>query len=264
MKPIHEMTAADVQPLQWVVSDIDGTLTRDGRMCADTLSALATVRQAGMSIVLATGRSAGMGQSLAMYLPYIMGVVCENGALFFDAANPRKPVMLRGGLRSSAHIRQLEAAFARLRAVYPQLNRAEDDDFRHTEIAMLRDASFSAADIRHMAEIVSEFDLAITYSSIHIHIMGTGVDKWSMIEKLAGRYGLDAAGRQVLTIGDSVNDAALFDPASVECSVGVAQVTRYRDILGGRMPRFVTPSEGVDGFMEMARTLREFSKERPM
>ena len=172
--------------------------------------------------------------------------------------------MLRGGLRSSAHVRQLEAAFARLRNVYPQLDRAEDDDFRHTEIAMLRDASFSAADIRHMAEIVAEYDLAITYSSIHIHIMGNNVDKWSMIEKLAGRQSLDAPGQQVLTIGDSVNDAALFDPAHVDCSVGVAQVIRYREALGACVPRFVTPSEGVDGFMEMVQTLRAFSNERPV
>ena len=41
MKPIQEMTAADVQPIRWVVSDIDGTLTKDGPMCADTPSALA-------------------------------------------------------------------------------------------------------------------------------------------------------------------------------------------------------------------------------
>ena len=263
MKPLHDMTAQDVRAIRWVVSDIDGTLTREGRMCDTTLGALSMLKEAGFTVVLATGRSAGMGQSLALYLPHITGVICENGALYFDAITPRKPAVLRGGLRSSTHLRQLEAAFARLRTVYPQLNRTEDDMFRLTEIAMVRDPAFGPQDLEHMAEVVGEFDCSITYSSIHIHIMGHGVDKWRMVEKQASRQGLEDPRTRVLTIGDSVNDAMLFDPQNVICSVGVAQVAEYRSVLEPRVPRFVTPSAEVDGFMEMAETLCTLTKEHP-
>jgi hydroxymethylpyrimidine pyrophosphatase-like HAD family hydrolase len=51
-------------------------------------------------------------------------------------------------------------------------------------------------------------------------------------------------------MGDSPNDAAMFDPASFPLSVGVANVRRFADRMPHR-PRHVADAEGADGAIEV-------------
>jgi hydroxymethylpyrimidine pyrophosphatase-like HAD family hydrolase len=63
---------------------------------------------------------------------------------------------------------------------------------------------------------------------------------------------LDARRAQFLFVGDSPNDAAMFE--FFPCSVGVANVRRFADRIA-TPPRYVTEREAGAGFAELVDTL---------
>ncbi len=253
-RPLTELGLGELRKIKLVVSDFDGTATDDsGRLGEKTLAALGLLRQCGIEIVIATGRSSAFGITAALYLPYIHGVICENGSVFYSSDNPERPLFLRGGLRSSSHLKELEAAFAHVRTIYPSLERAEDDSFRQTEIAIIRPPSLGKNDLERIESIVRDRGLGFTYSSIHMHIMAVDVNKWAMVRKIAPIFGIESPYEEVLTIGDSVNDKDLFHANNVHTSIGVAQVVQYSNVLEpDEMPAFVCSKKGVDGLFELA------------
>jgi hydroxymethylpyrimidine pyrophosphatase-like HAD family hydrolase len=64
------------------------------------------------------------------------------------------------------------------------------------------------------------------------------------------------APQQVVTVGDSPNDASLFNPQLFPLSVGVANVLDYASELIYQ-PAYVTTAVEGEGFCELARYLIE-------
>jgi hydroxymethylpyrimidine pyrophosphatase-like HAD family hydrolase len=60
--------------------------------------------------------------------------------------------------------------------------------------------------------------------------------------------------QQVLTVGDSPNDEAMFNPAKFPVSVGVANVRHYQDKML-HLPKYVTQASEFAGFQELAQLL---------
>src|SRR5215208_419919 len=69
-------------PVRALFSDIDGTVTTGGRLEAVTYSALEKLGDAGVPVVLVTGRPAGWGQAFMSVMP-VAAVVTENGGVTF-------------------------------------------------------------------------------------------------------------------------------------------------------------------------------------
>src|SRR5690606_39089600 len=69
-------------PVRALFSDLDGTLSTRGRVEASTYAALERLGQAGIPVVLVTGRPAGWGQAIAGLVP-LAAVVAENGGVTF-------------------------------------------------------------------------------------------------------------------------------------------------------------------------------------
>src|SRR4051794_698925 len=80
MKPIAELGQADARSLLGIFTDIDDTLTLDGTLVPEAYVALCNAVQAGLRIVLVTGRPGGWGEVLVKLLP-VAAVVAENGGL---------------------------------------------------------------------------------------------------------------------------------------------------------------------------------------
>jgi len=60
--------------------------------------------------------------------------------------------------------------------------------------------------------------------------------------------------QQVLTVGDSPNDEAMFDDTKFPLSVGVANVRHYQDKML-HLPKYVTQASEFAGFSELAKSL---------
>jgi hydroxymethylpyrimidine pyrophosphatase-like HAD family hydrolase len=60
--------------------------------------------------------------------------------------------------------------------------------------------------------------------------------------------------QQVLTVGDSPNDEAMFEATKFPISVGVANVRHYQDKML-HLPKYVTQASEFAGFSELAKLL---------
>jgi hypothetical protein len=58
----------------------------------------------------------------------------------------------------------------------------------------------------------------------------------------------------MLTVGDSPNDEAMFNPAKFPISVGVANIRHYQDKMM-HLPKYVTQASEFAGFQELAQLL---------
>jgi len=116
--PLSAFTKERAAALKAVFADVDHTCTdMSGKFDERLFYALKNFSDAGLKTALATGRSAAFALALRRYIPYIEGVVCENGAIYYPVAPPERPEFLRPGLRGSKHRIELEAAFAEIKAV---------------------------------------------------------------------------------------------------------------------------------------------------
>ena len=94
-------------------------------------------------------------------------------------------------------------------------------------------------------------------SSIHVNAWFGRHDKLTMTRRMFKEcFGIDTDSerRQIVYAGDSPNDAPMF--AFFPNAVGVANVVPYKAIMS-HLPRYVTLSEGGNGFAELARALLE-------
>ena len=82
MNSLETMTSDVAQNIRAVFTDIDDTLTNDGKLVAQAYNALWRLHDAGIAVVPVTGRPAGWCDLIVRQWP-VQGVVGENGALSY-------------------------------------------------------------------------------------------------------------------------------------------------------------------------------------
>ena len=82
MQPVSSLPTEVARNLVGVLTDIDDTITTDGRLPAAAYDALERLHGAGLAVVPITGRPAGWCDMVARFWPW-SGVVGENGAFYF-------------------------------------------------------------------------------------------------------------------------------------------------------------------------------------
>lgn len=238
-----------------IATDVDGTLTVAGRLPAETLRSLQDLRQAGLKVLLITGRSAGWVQGLSAYLP-VDGAIAENGGVLLRR-EPESIRLLCSVTDLEVHRQTLAGVFAQIQQAlprFPDLKVAGDNRFRLTDWTFDQQG-FTVADLDRMAQICHGHQQGFTYSSVQCHIKPLDCDKGlSLLRVLEEESDLQCSLHQVLTVGDSPNDQSLFDPARFPFSVGVANVWHYRDQLK-HLPTYVTAAEEGTGFQQLTQIL---------
>lgn len=241
-----------------VLTDIDDTLTTDGAITPDALSALHRLREAGLPVFAITGRPAGWSEAFALQWP-IDAIVAENGAVALsrDAQGRLQKEYLQDEPTRQANYARLQALLQHIETVMPQAKRATDSAGRETDIAIDHSefVHLDAHDIAQVVKLMGEGGLHATVSSIHINGWIGQHDKlegarWIVRQRL-GRAIDDELERWVY-VGDSTNDARMF--GHFPHSVGVANVARFVPQLS-HLPCYVTPSERGAGFTEVVDAL---------
>ena len=252
MKPLAQLDARGVQA---VLLDIDDTLSTEGKLTAQAYGALERLRRAGLRVVPVTGRPAGWCDHIARMWP-VDAVVGENGAFYFfhDGARLHKRFHHDAGARAEKRAR-LQAIAERILAAVPGSALASDQAYRETDLAIdycedVAPLPMEAA--QRIAELMREAGLTAKVSSIHVNGWFGEYDKLGMTRRLfAERFALElgAANQAVVFIGDSPNDAPMFE--FFRNSVGVANVRRFENVLAAR-PKYVTLASAGAGFAELA------------
>ncbi|MGB3201243.1 MAG: HAD family hydrolase [Nodosilinea sp.] len=249
----------DVQPLptrgfsqtiKLLATDMDGTLTRQGKFTAALLSGLEQLQALGLPVMIVTGRSAGWVNGLAHYLP-ITGAMAENGGVYFPLNGA--PELLVDLPDLIAHRQQLRVAFSQLQQRWPQLAESDDNRFRLTDWTFDLQG-LTEADLEAMADLCQNLGWGFTYSTVQCHLFKPGQSKAVGLLKVLQRHFAPVTSTEVITLGDSPNDESLFDPSLFPHSVGVGNVKDYWQQLNYR-PAYVSQANEVEGFLELVHLL---------
>jgi HAD superfamily hydrolase (TIGR01484 family) len=239
--------------LRLIATDMDGTLTQRGKFTTSLLQAFEDLIAANIPVLIVTGRSAGWVSGLVTYLP-VAGAIAENGGLFYPA-DSAKPVALTPIPNLVEHRQQLEVAYQHLKSEFPQIEESTDNRFRFTDWTF-DNQNLTVSQLSRLNALCSSLGWGFTYSSVQCHIKPASQDKARGLMQVLQDYFSQYAPEEVLTVGDSPNDASLFNPQLFPLSVGVANVLDYASELIYQ-PAYVTTAVEGEGFCELARYLSQ-------
>lgn len=246
--------------IPYLLTDIDDTLTCDGRLPACAFQAMEDLDRAGIKIIPITGRPAGWCDHIARMWP-VKGVVGENGAFFF-VYDPHKKKMIRryfktGQERELDKIKLNTVKRDILKAV-PSCVVSADQPYREADLAIdfAEDIPpLSQPDINRIVEIFEQAGATAKVSSIHVNGWFGTYDKLSMTRILFReifKTDLDAIKETVIFVGDSPNDEPMFE--YFPNAVGVANVLDFCERLAFK-PAWITRGKGGIGFSQLAEIL---------
>lgn len=266
MLPLDQWPQADMRKIIGVFTDIDDTLTTEGAISDDALTALGRLKEAGLHVIAITGRPVGWSTPFARSWP-VDAIVAENGSVALvrqmaHSPHGEVPVGLRRLYQQDEPTRRTN--FARMQQVAQRVLRdvpgttlAQDSPGRETDIAIDHSEfnHLSADKVAQTVAIMREEGMSATVSSIHINAWFGAHNKlegarW-IVRELLGRD-LDAERASWVYVGDSTNDQLMFE--AFEQAIGVANIRRFLPELT-HLPRYVTPSERGAGFAEVAQRL---------
>ena len=90
MQPFSSIPAGNKRAIQFVLTDIDDTLTVDGRLVGEAFLAMERLQQAGIRVVPITGRPAGWCDHIARMWPVDALVGGKRRVLFPLRPPPKK------------------------------------------------------------------------------------------------------------------------------------------------------------------------------
>jgi HAD superfamily hydrolase (TIGR01484 family) len=260
MKPLSECPKATLAAVRGVLTDIDETVSTDGRLTAEAYGALEVLKKAGFLVIPVTGRPAGWCDMVARFWP-VDAVVGENGA-FWMWHDARRGKLRTRFIQSEAERadgrRRLEAVRADVLREVPGAGIASDQPYRLADLAVdfCEDVPpLPRTAIERIVAIFERHGAHAKVSSIHVNGWFGDYDKLTtskamMAELFAVDLGQESE-RYVFS-GDSPNDSPMF--GFFPNAVGVANV---RDFAGAMtaQPRWVTQARSGAGFVELVRAL---------
>jgi HAD superfamily hydrolase (TIGR01484 family) len=260
LTPVQQLPADTRQHARFVLTDIDDTLTIDGRLPAAALAAMERLEAAGRQVIPVTGRPAGWCDHIARMWP-VAAVVGENGAFYFryDRSLRRmERAYFKTADARAADRRRLEALKATILAEVPGCAVSADQAFREADLAIdvCEDVpALPPAAVDRIVQLFAAAGARAKVSSIHVNGWFGAYDKLAMTRRLFSEVfqkNLEDVKIQAVFAGDSPNDQPMF--GFFPNSVGVANVRGF----AGRMqvlPRWITQQAGGFGFAELVEVL---------
>jgi len=255
-QPLALLPDAARRKIDFVLADIDDTISTHGRVTADAYTALERLRAAGKRVIPITGRPAGWCDHIARMWP-VDAVVGENGA-FYMHHDESKGALVRhfadAHAERVAYRMKLDVVGAKILRAVPGCALASDQRYRETDLAIdyCEDVPrLPRAAVERIVTLMQEQGLTAKVSSIHVNGWFGGYDKLTMTRSLCRQVfatDLDAARERFLFVGDSPNDAPMF--AFFRYSVGVANVRAFLDRIA-TPPAYITRGRAGAGFVEM-------------
>jgi HAD superfamily hydrolase (TIGR01484 family) len=260
MKPFEQFPAQSRNQIRYVLTDIDDTLTVNGRLPAVVFVAMERLQDANIRSIPITGRPAGWCDHIVRMWP-VDGLVGENGAFYFRYDDPTRKMQRRYFKTESerkADRQKLDKLQQEILEKVPGSDLSADQAYREADLAIDYCEDVPPLPTEDVDRIVGLFEKAgaeAKASSIHVNGWFGEYDKLTMTRVLfeeVFREDLEDVKEDVIFIGDSPNDAPMF--AYFPNSVGVANVLDFE----GRLPcepTWVTQKKGGYGYAEMVDTL---------
>ena len=245
------------KPVKWVLTDVDDTLTCEGRLPPETLIALDKLRKNGIKVVAVTGASAGWCDHIAHLWP-VDAVLGENGAFIMEKQRGRLTVRSDRPMEEVRHQQAvLKQQIEVLLLDYPGMELTLDQSYRLCEVAVDIGQNRSAVDqltVDEIMEKIHQLGAHATASSIHINAWYGEHSKKATSFCYLKEQGLseDEIMSTTCYVGDSMNDQQMFEV--LPKTVGVANVKKFWNRLKYK-PSIVMSQSGGYGFAEFVEQL---------
>jgi len=260
MKPFEKFPKDLKNKIRYVLSDIDDTLTLNGRLPAVVFAAMERLKNAGIRTIPITGRPAGWCDHIARMWP-VDGLVGENGAFYFRY-DDRQRKMQRRYFKSedqrNTDRQKLEKLKLEILKKIPGCRVSADQAYREADLAIDYCEDIPPLTMKEVDDIVRLFENAgarAKISSIHVNGWFGEYDKLTMTRMLLDEVfkdDLEAVKEDVIFIGDSPNDVPMFQ--FFPHSVGVANILEFKGKIAHE-PAWITRKAGGFGFSEMVDQL---------
>jgi len=260
MKSLDHFTAEDRRRIKCVLTDIDDTLSTDGRLTAEAYGAMEALHDQGILVVAVTGRPAGWCDHIARMWP-VDAVVGENGAFYFRYDPDQRKLVKRFLLPEDERVAnraRLESLRGEILDKVPGTALASDQLYREADLAIDFCEDVPPLPWPEVDRIVDLFTAAgatAKVSSIHVNGWFGTYDKLTMTRIMAAEcfdLDLDRDKEHFVFVGDSPNDAPMF--AFFPHAVGVANLRQFEDRLDAH-PSYITHKPCGAGFAEIAQAL---------
>ena len=262
MRPVAEIDAASARGIEFILTDIDDTLTRDGYLQQEAYDALWSLRRGGYTVIPVTGRPAGWCDLIIRQWP-VAAVIGENGAFALVRTDDGFETLLHPSVASDEIKAGLQRIEKQVLQSIPGIKVARDQPFRRFDLAIdfaedpPRFGMETAVRIKEMCE---EQGATAKISSIHVNAWFGDYSKLDMARRLlTDRFAVpdDQLSRKVFFCGDSPNDEPMF--AFFPLSCGVANIRPLLSLFTSA-PAFVTSAEAGEGFAEAAGIIQKYGK----
>ncbi len=213
-----------------LVVDIDGTLTDESRAVDPRV--FPVLADWPEQVVIATGKAMPYPIALCEFLGIDYTVIAENGGVVFVEAT--------GALQLQGDHEACLAVAEAYRELGHDLGFGEVDlanRWRETEVVVSLDRP-----IAPLRELAAEAGVTVLDTGFAYHVTDPDVDKGTGLDAVCAELDLEAG--EFLAVGDSENDAQLFDVAGEAVAVANADETAK-----ARADR-VTAASYADGFLE--------------
>ena len=254
MKSVSEFSST----LQFLLTDIDDTLTDEGQLGAEAYEAMWALHKAGIHIIPVTGRPAGWCEMIARVWP-VSGIVGENGGFYFRYHDKKMQRHFFFDDKIQKQNRtKLDVIQAEVLKSVPGCALASDQFCRLMDLAIdfcEEVPPLPRSEVQKIVDIFHNHGAQAKVSSIHVNGWFGNYDKLTMSLKfLEKEFGVTAEQAKKVCgfSGDSPNDEPMF--AYFPNSFAVANIKNFLDQIKSK-PTYVTNQRGGLGFTEIAKVL---------
>ena len=252
MIPLKNFPAEAFRSVSCVLTDIDDTLTRDGKLEKEAFSALWALSDAGIRVVPVTGRPAGWCDCIVRQWP-VSAVVGENGAFAYFLDNrARRKILFNPEARPDS-LKKLEKLKKAVLREVPQARVSGDQPFRQFDLAIdfaEEEPNLGLDTAEKIAKACISKGAEAKISSIHVNTWYGNYNKVSMsLIVLKELFNMEDPDKEVLFCGDSPNDEPMFARFPLSCAVGniMPFISRLK-----HLPACITELSGGKGFAELS------------
>lgn len=255
MKSLSEFSNSNIR---FVFTDIDDTLTDEGRLGPSAYKALWQLQQNNIAVIPVTGRPAGWCELIARQWP-VAGVIGENGGFYFRYhQSEMKRFFVFDEEKQAQHRQKLEKIKNEVLMSVPGAAVASDQFCRLMDLAIdfCEDVKpLNSTDVEHIVQIFKTHGAQAKVSSIHVNGWFGDYDKLSMCREFLRReffIDISQAQNEICFVGDSPNDEPLFQ--FFKNSFAVKNIEKFIQQLQHK-PAYVAPSRGGAGFVEVVEKI---------
>lgn len=248
MKRFMEIDHDVVNKIEYVLCDIDDTITTNGKLTKEAYTAIWDLYNAGYSVIPVTGRPAGWCDMIVREWP-VCAVVGENGAFVYYFENNQLKKFTHPSVATGDIQGRLQAVKEACLEKVPGTRVSKDQFARIYDVAIdfNEDPPYLGLEAAEKIKNVCESMGAIAkISSIHVNTWFGDYSKVGMVKMFLEEVRNEKNMKdKVLFFGDSPNDEPMFGFFPSSCAV--ANIKPFLNQLVHK-PAYIADEEGGLGF----------------